>query len=164
MPDQKAYRQTPPFWKRLAARRLSPRQWAVWGAALAVLILAEPDVWTFIVGCVFVAVGLALRAWTFGHLEKNHRLATTGPYAHSRNPAYLGSLAILVGIAIAAGNTVFTNTTLPVPAHEPGAVGLRESEWPDGERGCAPVPATARTKFVPGVQDPSPSGTKQISS
>tara|TARA_B100001079_G_scaffold146690_1_gene125627 strand:+ start:3138 stop:3737 length:600 start_codon:yes stop_codon:yes gene_type:complete len=121
MPDQKAYRQTPPFWKRLAARRLSPRQWAVWGAALAVLILAEPDVWTFIVGCVFVAVGLALRAWTFGHLEKNHRLATTGPYAHSRNPAYLGSLAILVGIAIAAGNN---DGVLGIAMWVAGAIGI----------------------------------------
>ena len=104
MTDRHAYRTTPPFWQRLAARRLSPRQWLVWGAALAVLILAEPDIETFLVGCGFVAAGLALRVWTFGHLEKNHRLATTGPYAHSRNPAYLGSLAILVGIAIAAGN------------------------------------------------------------
>ena len=104
MTDRRAYRTTPPFWQRLAARRLSPRQWLVWGAALAVLILAEPDIETFLVGCAFVAVGLGLRVWTFGHLEKNHRLVTTGPYAHSRNPAYLGSLAILVGIAIAAGN------------------------------------------------------------
>jgi hypothetical protein len=31
-------------------------------------------------------------------------MVTTGPYAHSRNPAYLGSLLALIGVTLAAGN------------------------------------------------------------
>ena len=45
------------------------------------------------------------RVWASGHLEKNVRLATTGPYAYSRNPLYLGTLLIGVGFAI-AGETL----------------------------------------------------------
>jgi len=46
--------------------------------------------------------GLALRAWAAGHLEKNLALAASGPYAHVRNPLYLGTLAAAAGFAIAA--------------------------------------------------------------
>lgn len=46
--------------------------------------------------------GLALRAWAAGHLAKNQRLATTGPYAYTRNPLYLGTLVVAAGLAIAA--------------------------------------------------------------
>ena len=42
--------------------------------------------------------------WAFGHLEKNELMVTTGPYAHTRNPAYLGSFLALVGVSLAAGN------------------------------------------------------------
>jgi hypothetical protein len=31
-------------------------------------------------------------------------VVTTGPYAHTRNPAYLGSFLALCGVALAAGN------------------------------------------------------------
>jgi hypothetical protein len=37
-----------------------------------------------------------------GHVKKNEELATTGPYAYSRNPLYLGSIVIAIGFAIAA--------------------------------------------------------------
>ena len=46
--------------------------------------------------------GLALRAWAAGHLVKNQQLATTGPYAYTRNPLYLGTLVAAAGLAIAA--------------------------------------------------------------
>ena len=46
--------------------------------------------------------GLALRAWAAGHLAKNQQLATTGPYAYTRNPLYLGTLVVAAGLAIAA--------------------------------------------------------------
>jgi hypothetical protein len=37
-----------------------------------------------------------------GHVKKNEELATTGPYAYSRNPLYLGSIIIAIGFAMAA--------------------------------------------------------------
>ena len=48
-------------------------------------------------------LGLALRAWSAGHIRKNAQLATSGPYAHTRNPLYLGSFLLGVGFTIASG-------------------------------------------------------------
>jgi protein-S-isoprenylcysteine O-methyltransferase Ste14 len=47
-------------------------------------------------------VGLALRAWAAGCLAKNQQLATGGPYAYTRNPLYVGTLLVAVGLAISA--------------------------------------------------------------
>src|SRR5271154_6030139 len=44
--------------------------------------------------------GLALRAWAAGCLAKNQRLATGGPYAHTRNPFYIGTLLAAAGLHI----------------------------------------------------------------
>jgi protein-S-isoprenylcysteine O-methyltransferase Ste14 len=49
--------------------------------------------------------GLALRGWAAGCLAKNQMLATGGPYRHTRNPLYLGTLLVAAGLAIAARNT-----------------------------------------------------------
>src|SRR5699024_8876534 len=68
------------------------------------LILASPIVPTFSVGAAIVVAGLALRIWTFGHLQKNVHMVTSGPYAYTRNPAYLGSFIITCGFMLAAGN------------------------------------------------------------
>lgn len=48
-------------------------------------------------------VGLLLRAWGSGHLRKNDALATSGPYAYTRNPLYLGSFIMGLGFTIASG-------------------------------------------------------------
>jgi len=39
-----------------------------------------------------------------GHIEKTRVLATGGPYAHTRNPLYLGSTLMAAGIALAAAS------------------------------------------------------------
>ncbi len=46
-------------------------------------------------------LGLALRAWAAGCLAKNRQLATGGPYAHARNPLYLGTILVAMGLVIA---------------------------------------------------------------
>src|SRR6266571_8546816 len=46
--------------------------------------------------------GVIVRGWASGHISKNERLATSGPYAHTRNPLYFGSFLIAAGFAIAA--------------------------------------------------------------
>ena len=67
------------------------------------ILLAKPRPWTLGLGGAISLIGLALRAWASGHLRKNDALATTGPYAYTRNPLYLGSFLIGVGFTIAAG-------------------------------------------------------------
>ena len=47
-------------------------------------------------------LGLAIRAWAAGCLAKNRQLATGGPYAHTRNPLYIGTLLVAAGLAIAS--------------------------------------------------------------
>jgi hypothetical protein len=49
-----------------------------------------------------IVAGLLIRALASGHVRKNEALATTGPYAYTRNPLYLGSLLIGIGFAVAA--------------------------------------------------------------
>jgi len=67
------------------------------------LFFAKPTLALLLIGAVVALPGLALRAWASGHLRKNESLATTGPYAFTRNPLYLGSFLIGVGFTIAAG-------------------------------------------------------------
>ena len=67
------------------------------------LFFAKPTLGLLLIGAVVALPGLALRAWASGHLRKNESLATTGPYAFTRNPLYLGSFLIGLGFTIAAG-------------------------------------------------------------
>jgi protein-S-isoprenylcysteine O-methyltransferase Ste14 len=80
------------------------------GLALGILylVLAQPDVRLLIAGAGVALAGLILRAWAAGYLEKNDRLATGGPYARTRNPLYLGSFFIGVGLAIAGASWILT--------------------------------------------------------
>jgi protein-S-isoprenylcysteine O-methyltransferase Ste14 len=70
--------------------------------ALLYLLFARPTPLSFAVGATVALAGLLMRAWAAGHLVKNRELATTGPYAHTRNPLYLGSFLIAAGFAIIA--------------------------------------------------------------
>jgi protein-S-isoprenylcysteine O-methyltransferase Ste14 len=66
------------------------------------LLLAEPRALTLAVGGLIAVCGLAIRAWSSGHIRKNDALATSGPYAHTRNPLYLGSFILGIGFTVAA--------------------------------------------------------------
>jgi protein-S-isoprenylcysteine O-methyltransferase Ste14 len=48
-----------------------------------------------------VLPGLWLRGYASGYVKKNRELTVTGPYAHTRNPLYLGSMLIAAGFAVA---------------------------------------------------------------
>jgi protein-S-isoprenylcysteine O-methyltransferase Ste14 len=70
--------------------------------ALAVLFFARPTPHRIFYGALVGIVGLALRAWAAGYLHKQEILTITGPYAYTRNPLYLGSAILALGVAIAA--------------------------------------------------------------
>jgi protein-S-isoprenylcysteine O-methyltransferase Ste14 len=66
------------------------------------LWLARPSWGCLAAGGAIAAIGVALRAYASGYLRKASELTTTGPYAYTRNPLYLGSLIIAAGFALAA--------------------------------------------------------------
>jgi len=69
-----------------------------------VLILARPRMESLAAGLTLAVLGEALRIWASGHIEKTERLATGGPYAHTRNPLYVGSALLALGVAVAAAS------------------------------------------------------------
>jgi len=67
---------------------------------------ARPGLRSMMASLLLVAPGLWLRGYASGYVKKNAELATTGPYAHTRNPLYLGSMLIAFGFAAAAASWV----------------------------------------------------------
>ena len=72
--------------------------------AAVFLWLARPSWRTMAASLLLVLPGLWLRGYASGYVRKNAELTTTGPYAHTRNPLYLGSMLIAFGFAAAAWN------------------------------------------------------------
>jgi protein-S-isoprenylcysteine O-methyltransferase Ste14 len=70
------------------------------------LVFSRPRPLTLAIGGAIALPGLALRAWATGHLRKNDYLATTGPYAYTRNPLYLGSFVMGLGFTVASGRLI----------------------------------------------------------
>jgi protein-S-isoprenylcysteine O-methyltransferase Ste14 len=146
-------------WPRIARRIRVPL-----GFVFAVFYfwLAKPT-WRFIgLGAVLIVPGLLIRALASGHVRKNEALATSGPYAYTRNPLYLGSLLMGVGFAVAARSwwigvalvVMFLAIYLPVVQDEEAFLRARFPEFEEYERHVprmlpriapyAPSDATAR--------------------
>ena len=66
--------------------------------------LATPSPTSMLIGLPIAVLGLLLRAWSAGHLAKNEQLATAGPFAYIRNPLYVGTLIVALGIVVASRN------------------------------------------------------------
>ncbi|HSG46424.1 MAG TPA: isoprenylcysteine carboxylmethyltransferase family protein [Longimicrobiales bacterium] len=79
----------------------------VWLLLIPFLWLARPTPATLAAGGVLAVMGLLVRAWAAGFIRKEERLATSGPYGHTRNPLYLGSFFLGLGITVAGGNWYF---------------------------------------------------------
>jgi steroid 5-alpha reductase family enzyme len=74
--------------------------------SLAALAFARPNPRSIRLGALLGLLGLLLRALAAGYLRKQEVLATTGPYAYTRNPLYLGSAILTLGAAVAAWSWV----------------------------------------------------------
>lgn len=59
--------------------------------------------WVGVVGFCLALTGLLLRSWAAGIISKTKALATSGRYAICRNPLYLGSLLLALGVCIIMG-------------------------------------------------------------
>lgn len=71
--------------------------------AVLFFVAARPTAKTLAAGGAIAVVGLLIRAWASGHIRKAKHLATSGPYAYTRNPLYVGSFVMGIGFTVAAG-------------------------------------------------------------
>jgi len=114
--------------------------------------LARPRWWSLIAGACVVLPGVWLRAVASGHVQKNQKITSSGPYAYTRNPLYLGSIVIAVGFALAARSiwiiivlvTLFLLVYVPVIRSEEAYL---RSQFPDYEDYARRVP-----RLLPGLR------------
>jgi len=88
----------PSTWSRVARRVRVPLGFAF---AVVYVWLARPTSSSLMVGGLLLLPGLVLRGFASGHVQKDKELTTSGPYAYTRNPLYLGSLIMGGGFAVA---------------------------------------------------------------
>lgn len=74
--------------------------------AAAFLVFARPSARSLLCSLALVVPGLWLRGYAAGYVKKNSELTTTGPYAHTRNPLYLGSFMAALGFVAASRSVV----------------------------------------------------------
>lgn len=86
-------------WSMIARRIRVPLGFA---AAAIYLWSARPSWGSLAAGAAVSALGIGVRALASGHVRKNEELTSTGPYAYTRNPLYLGSIIIAAGFAVAS--------------------------------------------------------------
>lgn len=89
----------------LTMRQLRLRM--VWLIVLPFFWFAAPTPELLTVGCALAFVGLWIRGWSAGTIHKDQELTTSGPYAFTRNPLYLGSFFIGLGVSIAGGQWIW---------------------------------------------------------
>jgi len=93
------------------------------------LLLMHPSRRSLLYGGILAALGALLRLWASGHIDKGRALATEGPYAFTRNPLYLGSFLMALGVLLAgqgywlllAYGERFLEYSARVPLFLPGA-------------------------------------------
>jgi protein-S-isoprenylcysteine O-methyltransferase Ste14 len=141
-------------WNRIARRVRVPLGFLLAGFYAW---LARPVLWSILGGAVVAAAGLAIRACASGTVRKNEELATTGPYAHTRNPLYLGSIIIAAGFAVAAQRWIilavllvmFVAIYLPVIRAEEKFLWERFPEFVEYERRVPRLIPRLSTLFSP---------------
>ena len=78
---------------------------------LILIFFSQPTPLPIVLGSLLIVLGEWLRIWAVGFAGGSTRtrtlgaardLVTTGPYAHVRNPLYLGNLILSVGVCVVA--------------------------------------------------------------
>ena len=105
------------IWRTLARWRVT----LGYMLGVAVWWFAQPTWRSLAIGAAVGALGEGVRIWAAGHLEKGREVTTSGPYAITRHPLYLGSSLMGAGFAIAANRVpiavlVFAYLTITIIA------------------------------------------------
>ncbi len=138
-------------WQRVARRIRVPLGFLTAALYLFELWRREPRPAAIWWSLALVVPGLWLRAYASGYVKKNQELTTTGPYAYTRNPLYLGSTLMAAGFALALMSwffalvlaIVFLVIYVPVIASEERFL---RATFPGFDEYCRRVP-----RFFPGL-------------
>jgi protein-S-isoprenylcysteine O-methyltransferase Ste14 len=65
------------------------------------LVLTHPSRHSLLLGGAIACFGALIRVWAAGYIDKGMALAQEGTYAMTRNPLYLGSFLMAVGVLLA---------------------------------------------------------------
>jgi protein-S-isoprenylcysteine O-methyltransferase Ste14 len=147
-------------WQRVARRIRVPLGFLTAALYLIELWRREPQPAAVAWSLILVLPGLWLRAYASGYVKKNRELTTTGPYAHTRNPLYLGSMLIAAGFAVALLSwpvalvltIMFAVVYIPTIASEERFLRATFPEFPDY---CRRVP-----RLIPRLTPSSPPGNE----
>lgn len=88
--------------KKIRFKKL--RLWLVYPFFILFPLVTHMSDLSFIAGIILMLLGAGLRFWASGYLEKSRVLATSGPYAYTRNPLYLGNFIVGLGVSVIANN------------------------------------------------------------
>ena len=132
-------------WQRVARRIRVPLGFVTAGLYLFELWRHAPQPVAVAWSLALVLPGLWLRGYAAGYVKKNRELTQTGPYAHTRNPLYLGSMLMAAGFAVALLSwpmalvlgVGFAVIYVPVIASEERFL---QATFPDFEAYCQRVP------------------------
>ena len=132
-------------WQRVARRIRVPLGFLTAALYLFELWRRAPQPAAVAWSLLLVVPGLWLRGYAAGYVKKNRELTMTGPYAHTRNPLYLGSMLMAAGFALALMSWLvalvlavgFAVIYVPVIASEERFL---RSAFPEFEAYCRRVP------------------------
>lgn len=132
-------------WQRIARRIRVPLGFVAAALYLYQLWQRAPQPAAIGWSLFLVLPGLWLRGYAAGYVKKNRELTRTGPYAHTRNPLYLGSLLIAAGFCVALLSwqvavvlaTGFAIIYIPVIASEERFL---RATFPEFDQYCRQVP------------------------
>ena len=99
-------------WQKVARRIRVPLGFAAALVYLWELVQHKPQPVMIAWSLLLVLPGIWLRSYAAGYVKKNSELTITGPYAHVRNPLYLGSILIAAGFAVALMSVPFAISLL----------------------------------------------------